>query len=387
MLDKTVDINMVKKVMTLKSGKFVFSAEYSPKKLNDLLAESRLLYQTVIDLPILPELASELEEELIRRSIFGTAAIEGNPLTEEQVGKILDAEEPAGFQRAEKEIRNLQLAYDLVKTSSRKSLPAKFDEEDIKSKHRMITEGLDYPDNIPGKYRDHIVKVGDREHGGVYTPPKIRLDIENLMKEFIGWINSSELTAMNPIIRAALAHYHLGLIHPFGDGNGRTARIMEALFMKQANIKYLPVMLSNYYYRNIDDYFRAFSQSIKSKDDEITPFLEFFLKGVRASLREIKTKIIYDIRILTLRKHYDSLKAAKEITQRQLDLLVMLLDKSRMDKSYAVKPDDLFNLSPFSVLYRKVVDRTAKRDLRKLTLKKLLIFSDGKYKLNISHLG
>jgi Fic family protein len=96
---------------------------------------------------------------------------------------------------------------------------------------------------MPGQYRNHIVKVGNADHGNVYTPPKCLADIENLMREFLEWINSDSITSLNPILRAGLAHYNMGLIHPFGDGNGRTARLIEALLMKSSGIRYVPIML------------------------------------------------------------------------------------------------------------------------------------------------
>jgi Fic family protein len=93
------------------------------------------------------------------------------------------------------------------------------------------------------------------------------------------WINSEELLREDAAIRAALAHYYFALIHPFGNGNGRTARAIEALLLKNdAKIKFFVcVMLSNFYYKNIDNYFRAFSLSERNATYDVTPFLEFFL--------------------------------------------------------------------------------------------------------------
>ena len=70
-------------IRTFKSGHFVFSSKYETARLTESLTTAKILYMTVKDLPILPQLAAPLEEELIRRSIFGTAAIEGNPLSED----------------------------------------------------------------------------------------------------------------------------------------------------------------------------------------------------------------------------------------------------------------------------------------------------------------
>jgi len=380
--DKSMDKNVVKKVLTYKSGKFVFSKKFSEEKLSHLLIEAGVLYSTISELPILPNLASQLEEELIRRSIFTTAAIEGNPLTEEEVANVI-SEPNNRKQKVEREITNLKSAYDFVKFQP-VSLFA-LTETQIKQIHSIITDGIEYKENIPGQYRSHKVKVGNAEHGGIYTPPKCLDDIKLLMVEFIEWINSKELME-TPIIRAGLAHYYLGLIHPFADGNGRTARLVEALLLNSAGIKYAPVMLSNFYYRNLDDYFWAFSKSIKNKED-ITPFLEFILRGFVESLKEIKGRITFFIRKFTLREYYAYLRARKEITERQHDLLIILLDYSGR---FRLK--DLF-APPFNILYRNVSERTVRRDLEGLHKKNLLTWGGGSllmpitYELNFRVLG
>ena len=378
-----MDKNLIIKVMTFKSGKFVFSRKYDKAKIIELLVEARVLYQTVVDLPILPNIFSQIEEEVIIRSIFGTAAIEGNPLSEERVAEILKMPDKSRIkERAEQEIGNLKTAYSLTPDTFKSELPNILSENIVKKIHETITMNIEYSNNIPGKYRNHWVQVGNKDHGGVYTPPKISKDIKPLMKEFADWINSEELLVEPPIIRAALAHYHLGLIHPFGDGNGRTARLVEAYLLRSGGVKYVPVMLSNFYYRNIDEYYWVFSKSIKDKNNKVTPFIEFVLRGFIKSLEEIKEKISFYIRKLTLNDYYKHLRLNKMLTNRQYDLLVVLLN----DLS-PFNIDDLFNISPFNILYRDIHSRTARRDLKKLTENNFLLLENGKYQLNFRVLG
>jgi len=378
-----MDKNMVKKVLTFKAGQFIFSQKYSQEKISNPLTEAKILYSTVIDLPILPELAAQVEEDIIRRSIFGTAAIEGNPLTEEKVAEIISKpEEPAKIIRAEKEIKNLKSAYNFIAEFQPSKAPFELTEDIVKKFHFTITKDIDYRNNIPGGYRNHIVKVGNEEHGGIYTPPKILEDIKILMKEFMQWINSKEVLELDPVIRGALAHYHLGLIHPFGDGNGRTARIVEALLLGMAGIRYVPKMLSNFYYRNMDDYFWAFSNSINNRENDITAFLSFVFSGFIDSLKEIRERITFFIRKSLLEDYYGILRNNKELTQRQYHLLSTLVTNPR-----PFTFQDLFNTTPFEILYEKVSERTASRDLKKLCDNKLLLVEKGKYELNFRLLG
>ncbi|MBW2171208.1 MAG: Fic family protein [Deltaproteobacteria bacterium] len=389
-MNKLKPMDLVKKVMTLKSGKFVFSRRHSDKRIFSLLLEFRVLYKTVNDLPILPQLAAHLEKELVRRSIFGTAALEGNPLTEREVEDIVSKHDniksTKTTKQAEREIHNLKDAYDFVARLQSSGHSSELDETTVKQLHEVVTKDIEYKNNAPGQYRNYVVKVGDIEHGGVYTPPKCRADIAMLMSEFMSWINSEEVVRLPVAKRAALAHYHLALIHPFGDGNGRTARLVEALVLRLGGIKYVPEMLSNFYYRNIDDYFRAFSVARKDKRNDVTPFLEFVFKGIVESLNEIKERITYFIRVLALRDYYVYLQKERLITQRQHDFLIMLLE----NRFGPFTARDMFTVSPFVVLYRSVSERTAKRDLKKLSGENLWLLDDlenGQYELNLGVLG
>ena len=97
----------VKKILTFKSGNFAFSSNYSQTKTEPLEIEFRLLYQSLKVLPILPTQAHEFEQELTRRSIFSTAAIEGNPLKEDEVAEIIKNQPNKKYLEAKKiEIKN-----------------------------------------------------------------------------------------------------------------------------------------------------------------------------------------------------------------------------------------------------------------------------------------
>jgi len=141
---------MDKKIRTFKSHQFVFSRKFSTEKMTSSLVETRVLYRTVIDLPILPQLAEQIEEEAIIKSIFGSAAIEGNPLKEEVVAKILPKSgETEKLERAEKEMRNLKFTYDFIGGLQPTVSPFELTEDIIKEIHLNITKDIEYKYNIP----------------------------------------------------------------------------------------------------------------------------------------------------------------------------------------------------------------------------------------------
>lgn len=358
----------------------MFSHKYDKAKLGPYLLQTKILFVTIKDLPVLPNLASQIEEELVRRSIFGTAAIEGNPLSEEVVNKLLtEDDKKRGLEKAAKQIRNLKNAYALIREMRPSNQPFLLEEAFIKKLQSIITHESEENRNVPGNYRNEPVKVGDEAHGGVYTPPKCLDDVKDLMKEFLLWINSPDLLTEDPVIRAAMAHYYFGRIHPFSDGNGRTARVIEALLLKRSGFRFVYNMLSNFYYKNLDEYFWAFSLSEKNEEGDVTPFLEFFLKALVASLNEIRDRVFFLVRKFTLRDYYVFCRKGKTLSQRQYDLLCILLETG---KTLALK--ELYDDEHFRVLYRGVSERTAYRDLKWLAEENFLKMdaASSRYELN-----
>jgi Fic family protein len=373
----------MREVLTFKSGKFYFNEKYDSSQIDSLLVRATVLNETIVDLPILPELASQIQPDIMYSSISGTAAIEGNPITGDDVKKIAKGEKVEIYtKKDQQEIKNLIKAYTLLSSIEPAAEPFALSEELICELHKIITSEVPDENNVPGKYRNGLVHVGDKAHGGVYTPPKILKDIRNLMREFVEWINSEEILHINPFIRASLSHYYFCIIHPFWDGNGRTARLIEAILLQSANIKHVPRELSNYYYRNVDEYYNSFSKGIKLKRDA-TPFLKFCLEASVDSLSKIKEIIVHFIRKFSLRNFYRFEKQKKRLTTRQFELLSLLLDNPA---TFTKK--ELRENSPFSILYSKVTTQTARRDLKKLVSEKfLLVDENDKYSLNLRVLG
>ena len=286
----------------------------------------------------------------------------------------------------EREISNLQAAYYILKKRVPESNNFLLETYDIKDLHAAITDGLEYKENKPGKYRSHEVIVGDKAHGGIYKPPKIGKDIEKLMFSFVKWIDSKEVITLDPIYRATLTHYHIGKIHPFGDGNGRTARLMEAIVLRAAGYKYAPEMMSNYYYRNIDEYFILFRSTIGNRSQDLTPFIEFMLNGMIWSLEQIQKKIATWVRARILKDYFLDIRNDKSITQRQYDLLMAFLSLDVENFTFAAK--NLINDAPFAALYRNVHNRAAIRDIDKMMkLGYLINTEEGLFKLNLEFLG
>ena len=167
------------------------------------------------------------------RAVHGTTALEGNPLSEDQVAAALDdSDSERGRTREQAQIRNAGVAQDWVRSRFGSGM-APLQLEDILQMQRLMTRHSDEANNVPGKFRRNRVVVGTAELGGVHrgAPPD---DIPRLMDGFLAFINSARMQAEHTVVRALLGHFFLVTIHPFGDGNGRVSRLVEAAILYQA---------------------------------------------------------------------------------------------------------------------------------------------------------
>jgi Fic family protein len=165
-------------------------------------------------------------------------------------------------------------------------------EKDILNIHRMVTKNT--LDNLAdcGIYRNRYVVVGNRFTGEVFFRPPQNLEVPGLVKNLLEWINSKESKEFDPIIEAGVVHYEFVRIHPFVDGNGRTARVLAALILYLRGFDTNQFFcLDDYYDSDRPAYYKAL-QSVKPDTLDLTNWLEYFTEGVNISTEAIKERII-----------------------------------------------------------------------------------------------
>jgi Fic family protein len=391
------DLDQPLRVETFRSGIFTFQIGVDPAAAQPLIDRIEDAHQRFAGIPILPDIATQLEKEVLVSSVFGTNTIEGGTLTEEETALVLDAPERAA---EEKDLRvaNIRRAYDIVEKFANACLvapelcgksgfAAHIEEVMLRDLHEAITRGLSHPHNVPREYRnnhkDQRTQVGDAEHGGIYTPPRCREDIELLMEKFLEWLNSEALSGLSPLIRAPLAHYYFERIHPFWDGNGRVGRVLESLIMKCAGYKYAPFALSKYYLEHIDEYFSAFNLARKAEAKKATDpnqaFVELFLKGMLDAFNRLHDRVNRIIGLVLYRNQIRFMLEEKRINTRQYTILANLLAQGNEHTLSEIKKQPWF-----AALYLKLTPMTQSRDLRGLAAKGLVeIGKDGKLRLRV----
>ena len=318
------------------------------------------------------------------RAVHGTTAIEGNPLSEAEVAHQMERLEQQDHDDERKtatkeqlQIRNAGEAQSWVRKRFLPDSPP-IGLQDILTMHEMITRDSDAINNIPGRFRDFPVVVGTEDLGGVHRgAPHERLP--RLMEEYIDFINSRRLDDNHPVIRALLAHFFLVTIHPFGDGNGRVSRLVEAgiLFQRGYNVHGF-YGLSNYFYRHEQEYKSVLQQCRKSQPFDMTPFIRFGVAGFASELKDINNFIKKKINRLVYRTmigHAFNKKTGARrrlLNQRESNLLEFLLSETEPVDPFSDTPSRSISLSELleanyvQSAYRDVTRRTFHRELTRL---------------------
>lgn len=253
-----------------------------------LLGEARSKCEHIAGIPLEPTVAGELHQVYMVKGVLASSAIEGNTLSEEQARKYLEGELelPPSQEYLGREVHNVVDATNLIGERILSTKSTDITVEDIKEYNRIVLASLELPPEVrPGKIRDHSVTVS-RYLG---APPE---DCEHLLERMCEWINSSELCPSTDdrvvygLLRAILAHLYLAWIHPFGDGNGRTARLIEFQILVAAGLPSPAAhLLSNHYNLTRHEYYRQLDHSSRSGGD-IVPFIEYALRGFVDGLKE-----------------------------------------------------------------------------------------------------
>ncbi len=341
--------------------------------------------EAALNLYLPPDWREQLDKLNRVRAVHGTTALEGNPLSEAEVLKQIElSDQPSigqGRETASREqlqIRNAGLAQNWVRERFHPgSSPITI--SDILEMHRMVTIESDTGNNIPGRFRTWEVHVGSEDMGGVHkgAPPA---DVPRLMEEYIEFVNSRRLTEqLHSVMRALLAHYYLVTIHPFGDGNGRVCRLIEAgiLFQGGYNVHGF-YGLSNYFYHNEREYKTTLQGCRAVQPFDVTPFVIFGLNGFVSELKGInnfiKTKLNRVVYRTKMGDAYNRRTGRRRrlLNQREWSLLHFLLtatepiDPFSDAPSRQIKLSELRDLPYVQAAYRTVTPRTFHRELVRL---------------------
>jgi len=221
-----------------------------------------------------------LQKDTRTRNVHASTAIEGNPLTLEQVRALEEGREPAASDpRSRREVVNYFAGLRFVeKNATKKNLR----HEDLFELHRILAgEVMDQGE--AGRYRTIAVRVGR------FVPPAPG-EVSGLMFELLEWWNQRS-TGLSPVLSSAILHYRFEAIHPFADGNGRTGRALALweLYRRGFDTHHI-FSVDEYYWENRPRYYAALEE-VRHAGEDLTGWLEYCTEGLRQTLERVWLRV------------------------------------------------------------------------------------------------
>jgi Fic family protein len=255
------------------------------------IEEIRALIQMI---PVLDIVEAPIQHRVLVETVYYTARIEGNPLniqTAERLGRDRLSQKQLGS--SEQEHINLYRAMAFIRgLADRHDVP--IDEEVIKQIHAFVVRDIP-SQGSPGVYKLKPNAIKDRLSGELIFLPPSPSDSVKLMSELSAWLRQGSI-AINPVIFAGVAHLELVAIHPFDNGNGRTARALADLILYRYGYKcrYLFSWVRQAGI-DMDTYHQKIRQVLGARygaNTDPTEWLEYFTESVAKSLVEKKSELL-----------------------------------------------------------------------------------------------
>lgn len=302
--------------------------KYDPTLIVEELTAAKAAVLSLTSIPFQRSWAEKLQEMELKREIAGTSKIEGADFTDKELEEALSGK--ADERDMTRSQRQAKAAINTYRWISKLPVDLPLDVDLVKNIHRRIVTGCDDDRCPPGELRGYgqNVTFGRPRHRGAEGGE----ECERALTRLIGALNQ-EFRPHDKLIQALAFHYHLGAMHPFYDGNGRTARAVEALMLQRAQLKdALFIAMSNHYYDEKNAYLTALAE-VREKNFDLTPFLKFGLNGIAVQcqrlLREIRTHVQKSLFRDVMWKMYGRLQSTRKraLAHRQIQILNVLLDR------------------------------------------------------------
>lgn len=269
-----------------------------------------------------PDVANKLRKNSKKRSSYASNKIEGNPLTEKQVDEVIESDERKHFLKPEQEVRNYFLALNYLEEKVKKK--EIFSKELILDVQKLVEKGAS---------KEKIGFRGPMPPGvlfAVYDSKTGNPDyIPDLIDELVEYVNTTD---DHPLIVAAIVHYQLVTIHPFEDGNGRTARLLSGYIMDLNGYGFNGIgSLEEYFAYDIDEYYDSIQMGLPAlyySGRENPPHPEIWINYF---LRMVK---LYSGKVCDLQFSSDAENVEGSISYlkgKEKELLLLLIKKHKRE--------------------------------------------------------
>lgn len=346
------------------------------------LGEAASKCEHIAGVALHPQIAKELLGIYMAKGVNATTAIEGNTLTEHQVLELINGnlKLPPSQEYLGQDVDNVVAACNMIAEEVLDKSSTDITIEKIKCYNKMVLKQLPLePDVKPGEIRTYSVLVGNKYRGAPWQ------DCEYLLGRFCEWMNGPAFrdshlpSTVLGIIKAIVAHVYLAWIHPFGDGNGRTARLIELQILMSASVPKLSCqLLSNHYNLTRSMYYLKLEESSRNGGN-LMPFLEYAAQGLVDQLfQQIEVIQKYQLELAWQNYVHERFKDRSTTADERRRKMVIDLSKSENSISISHVPELSTRMA---AAYAGKTVRTIVRDLRILEEMGLVEFLDNAKKV------
>jgi Fic family protein len=296
------------------------------------------------------EWIKEMQNHALILEAHYTTHIEGIQLTLDQAEKIFAGKKVTNVNIDDrKELLNYKDAFEFVSEYLDNHEP--ITEGLIREIHKRLVEDVRGGSAAPGEYRKiQNYVVNSRTGKTIYTPPPA-YEVPKMVADLVAWLRME--TKINPILVAGIAQFQLVHIHPFLDGNGRTARLLSTLYLYKSGYDFKRLFtISEFYDKDRLGYYAAI-QSVRNKNMDMTEWLEYFTHALSTQMKEIRSKGELVIKTDLFVKKYD------------------LSDRQRVAVNYLLKNKSM-SIKEYAIVCPKINRRTLQRELKELIEKGII---------------
>jgi Fic family protein len=330
--------------------------QYNKEKIIDALIEAKAAMISLTNIPYQKQWAEQMQIVQLKREVAGTSRIEGADFTDGELDAAINETVEQLHTRSQRQAASTVKAYKWI-AGLENDRP--ITEDLISTIHRIIITDADDDHCPPGilRKKDQNVIFGVPKHRGCEGGDECQEAFTFLCQAI-----NREFRDHDPFIQALATHYHFAAMHPFLDGNGRTARALEALMLQKVGLRNsLFIAMSNYYYEEKNTYLNALA-NVRANDNDLTPFILFGLKGIAIQclrlFEEIRKNVSKALFKDVMYNLFIRLQSSRKrvIAERQVEILKVLLESPSILENLHKKVHHLYKdlSNPTKAFYRDV---------------------------------
>lgn len=266
---------------------------------NDILSNIGLIEaakEVIENAPLIPIYEARFVKDALLRTVYHGTHLEGNDLSLQEAKRVIEGEGVVARERDIQEVinyRNVLKYIDQINHETKGDF--KYTQTMLKNIHQIVCTRILDGERL-GNFRETQVVVKDGNTGEVTFRPPPAIEVPYLLEDFFDWLNQSQARKLHTVLRAGITHYYLVAVHPFVEGNGRSARAFTTLVfsLEGYDIKKF-FSLEEYFDKDAAQYYQALSDVSSQGSDlvqrDLTPWLDYFSQAMAVELTRIKEKV------------------------------------------------------------------------------------------------